>query len=136
LYNLLSNAVKFTPPGGAVEIGASLWRGNQAGGVGGNGGPPKQIDWAPEEGRMYLQIWVSDTGIGIRQEDLERIFQPFEQADGSHSRQYQGTGLGLSLTRRLAELHGGVVWAQSQGPGRGSRFNALITDYSHQTLSH
>jgi signal transduction histidine kinase len=58
---------------------------------------------------------VTDTGIGIRKEDLARIFKPFEQVDGTASRRYQGTGLGLSLAKRFAELHGGYLCVESGG---------------------
>ena len=102
LYNLLSNAVKFTPEGGRVELAA---RGRDGQGV---------------------EITVSDTGIGLAEADLERIFQPFEQGDNSASRKYQGTGLGLSLTKMMVELHGGRIWAESEGPKRGSRFHVLL----------
>jgi CheY-like chemotaxis protein len=64
---------------------------------------------------------VADTGIGILGEDQERIFEEFQQLDDPNGRSRQGTGLGLALTRRLAELHGGRVWVDSQ-PGEGSRF--------------
>jgi signal transduction histidine kinase len=73
-----------------------------------------------------LCISVQDTGIGIQGADLERIFAPFEQGDSSMSRLYQGTGLGLSLTKRLVELHGGRIWAESAGKGKGSRFIFII----------
>jgi signal transduction histidine kinase len=102
LYNLLSNAVKFTPDGGRVKL--------EARGLNGQG----------------VRITVSDTGIGVAEDDLERIFQPFEQGDNSAGRKYQGTGLGLSLTKRLVELHGGRLWAESEGPGRGSHFHVLL----------
>ena len=102
LYNLLSNAVKFTPDGGRVEL--------EARGLDGQG----------------VEITVSDTGIGLPEADLERIFKPFEQGDNSAGRNYQGTGLGLSLARKLVELHGGRIWAESEGPGRGSRFHVLL----------
>jgi signal transduction histidine kinase len=69
---------------------------------------------------------VEDTGIGIQGEDLERIFSPFEQVEGSANRRYQGTGLGLSLSRRIVELHGGTIWAESAGLGKGSTFRFLI----------
>jgi signal transduction histidine kinase len=98
LYNLLSNAVKFTPDRGSVLLEA-----RSADGQG-------------------IQITVSDTGIGLPEVDLERIFQPFEQGDNSTSRKYQGTGLGLSLTRKMVELHGGRIWAASEGPGKGFFF--------------
>jgi signal transduction histidine kinase len=102
LYNLLSNAVKFTPDGGTVEMEAQ----------GSNG--------------QGIKITVRDTGIGMTETDRERIFQPFEQGDNSASRKYQGTGLGLSITKRLVELHGGRIWAESEGLGRGSHFHVLL----------
>ena len=104
LVNLLSNAVKFTPEGG--EIGLEV--------IG------------DEEGEVvHLVVW--DTGIGILPEDRERLFQPFVQLDNSLSRRYEGTGLGLSLTYQLAELHGGSVALESDGvPGRGSRFTISL----------
>ncbi len=100
VYNLLSNAVKFTPDGGRVGIEARC-----------------------EDGK--LRVIVRDTGIGIAAADLERLFQPFRQLDGSMSRQHQGTGLGLSLVRHFAELHGGQVTVDSR-VGEGSRFTVEI----------
>ncbi len=119
-YNLLSNATKFTPDGGSITMTAM--RCNEAG---------QQIA-APEAEKSastagnWLKISVHDSGIGIKNEDLERIFKSFEQADGSSSRHYQGTGLGLSLTRRLVELHGGRIWTESEGPEQGSTFSFII----------
>jgi signal transduction histidine kinase len=109
LYNLLSNAVKFSQDSGQVNIST------------------KQVI-IPTDGNQQtaIEISVRDTGIGIRQEDLERIFDPFEQADNSASRRYQGTGLGLSLTKKLVELHGGKIWAESEGEGKGSTFSFII----------
>ncbi len=103
LYNLLSNAVKFTPDGGRVALTAAQIPGN-------NGDRPQ------------VEISVTDTGIGIAAADLERIFNTFEQVESSAARQFDGTGLGLALSRRLVELHGGRIWVESEGPGRGSRF--------------
>jgi signal transduction histidine kinase len=103
LYNLLSNAVKFTPDGGQIGLTAVAVPGL-------NGDGP------------VLEISVSDTGIGIAAEDLERIFQTFEQVESSTARHYEGTGLGLALSRRLVRLHGGRIRAESEGPGCGSRF--------------
>jgi signal transduction histidine kinase/CheY-like chemotaxis protein len=96
LSNLLSNAVKFTPAGGAVTVRLR-----------GDG------EW--------MRLAVEDTGIGIRPEDQGRIFDAFTQVDGSLARQYQGTGLGLTLVRRFVEMHGGRVSVESV-PERGSRF--------------
>ena len=73
-----------------------------------------------------VQISIDDSGIGIKNEDLKRIFDPFEQADSSLSRRFQGTGLGLSLTRSMVELHGGKIWAESEGEGKGAEFFFLV----------
>jgi signal transduction histidine kinase len=73
-----------------------------------------------------LRISVADSGIGIKEENIKRIFNPFEQADSAASRRYQGTGLGLSLTKRLIELHGGRIWVESEGEGKGSVFRFII----------
>ena len=98
LVNLLTNAVKFTPDGGAVGI-----------------------DVARIAGEHMLSIAVWDTGVGIADEDLSRLFRPFVQLDSRLSRQHAGTGLGLALVRRLVLLHGGEVRVESE-VGRGSRF--------------
>ena len=82
LLNLTTNAIKFTPEGGIVRI-------------------------AVEPKSAGLMIHVTDTGIGISQENIARLAQPFEQIDSQHSRQHEGTGLGLALSKSLVELHGG-----------------------------
>ncbi len=101
MHALLSNAVKFTPGGGSVRVTA-------------------------KQKKDLVEISVGDTGIGIRPEDLERIFNSFEQLDSSLSRRYEGTGLGLALTGKLVELHGGTIWAESKGEGKGSTFRFEI----------
>ena len=73
-----------------------------------------------------VQISVEDNGIGIKKEDAERILNPFEQDENSSSRRFQGTGLGLALTMSLVELHGGKIWAESEGVDQGSRFRFVI----------
>jgi signal transduction histidine kinase len=122
MYNLLSNAVKFTPDGGAISITAAACSGDSYGlrrfGNDGNG--------SGSTSGQFIEVVVRDSGIGIAAEDLERIFIPFEQADGSSSRQFEGTGLGLSLTRKLVELHGGLIRAESSGTGKGSCFRFVI----------
>ncbi len=124
LYNLLSNAVKFAADGGAVVLSAralsycqNRWMAKEMEVTGVPFHPPPS-DW--------VEISIQDTGIGIKQEDLERIFKPFEQGDISISRKYQGTGLGLSLSLQIVELHRGKIWAESEGPGKGSTFRFLI----------
>ncbi|MGB5985640.1 MAG: ATP-binding protein [Desulfobacterales bacterium] len=129
IYNLLSNAVKFTPRKGKITLGArccviedgkvptsdgrmlTLAGGNE------NSTPGRQA---------AIQMFVQDTGIGIENEALEYVFRPFEQVERSMSRNYQGTGLGLSLTRNFVELHGGAIWVVSQGADAGSTFFLVI----------
>jgi signal transduction histidine kinase len=95
LFNLLSNAVKFTPAGGRIDVSAARVNGE-------------------------IQVAVVDTGSGIAPEDLGRIFEEFQQTE-TGARQQEGTGLGLALSRRLVELHGGRIWVESE-VGVGSRF--------------
>ena len=112
MYNLLSNAIKFTPDGGNVVVTAVIQ--NAAGADASRTGDA-------------LRVAVTDTGIGIKVNDQERIFKEFEQVDSSYGRQQQGTGLGLALTKRLVEMHGGRIWVESAGiEGKGSTFTFLI----------
>ncbi len=120
LYNLLSNAIKFTPDGGYIRLSAGL---EARGAEGMPGGLPPAAQAG--DGKCLL-VSVTDSGVGIKADDLRRIFDPFEQADGSRSRKYQGTGLGLSLTRKLVESHHGRLWAESRGEGRGATFKFLL----------
>jgi signal transduction histidine kinase/CheY-like chemotaxis protein len=101
VWNLLSNSVKFTPRGGTVRV-------------------------CLERSEGQARIVVSDNGRGIAPEFLEHVFEPFRQADGSSTRSHRGLGLGLAIVRRLVELHGGQVRAESGGPGRGARFTVEI----------
>ena len=100
LVNLLSNAVKFTPEDGRIEVAAYF-----------------------EEDDLVLR--VTDTGIGIAEEDQEKIFQEFYQADASYARRYQGTGLGLALVRRMMSVHGGSVTVTSRR-GHGAAFQCVF----------
>jgi PAS domain S-box-containing protein len=134
LYNLLSNAVKFTPDGGKVCLSAQLVDCIVRPGL--RLEDPENLEIiAGENGmgevngkkhRKCVKFSVSDTGIGIKPEDQKRIFSPFEQVDGSTGRRYEGTGLGLSLTKKLVEIHGGKMWMKSEGEGKGSTFNFII----------
>ncbi len=123
MYNLLSNAVKFTPDGGEICVRAGLVSGTALKQLFPGLQDMKTVEVSYQES---VQVIVEDTGIGIRSEDLDRIFNPFEQVESSTGRRYQGTGLGLSLTRRLVELHGGRIWVESEGEGKGSRFTFAI----------
>ena len=101
VWNLLSNAVKFTPAGGRVSVSLARADGK---------------DW----------LTVSDTGMGIDAAFLEHVFDTFRQADASSTRQHGGLGLGLSIARRLVELHGGTIQARSEGAGRGAQFRVSL----------
>jgi len=98
LLNLLSNAIKFTPDGGHVMLTARV-----------------------EDGGRHVRVAVRDTGIGIAPEDRAKLFQEFVQLDAAPSRRYEGTGLGLALSKRLVELHGGAIGVES-ALGQGSTF--------------
>ncbi|MBD2341464.1 AAA family ATPase [Calothrix sp. FACHB-156] len=101
LINLLNNAVKFTPEGGSITL--------------------EFISPSATEPQNYLQIAITDTGIGIAPENFQRVFEPFIQIDSSFNRNYEGTGLGLALVKRIVELHGGEVTLTSE-LGVGSCF--------------
>ena len=108
LYNLIGNGIKFTEKG-TVEISAALLIGNEKSSI----------------SSSQLAITVSDTGMGIAEEKFERIFESFEQADGSTAREFGGTGLGLAVAKQLVELHGGKIWVSST-VGVGSQFTFTL----------
>jgi signal transduction histidine kinase len=109
LLNLLTNAIKYTHENGNVSVEARSQDG-------------------------FIEIWVTDTGIGIGQEDIDRIFQRFTQVDSSASRSQGGTGLGLAITKELVELHGGRIRVQSK-LGKGSSF-IFTMPISHEPADH
>ena len=118
MYNLLSNAIKFTPDGGRVTVTAAFQ--NEANGDAGQASETRLAGQA-------MRVAVTDTGIGIQARDQERVFKEFEQVDSSYGRRQQGTGLGLALSKRLIEMHGGRIWVESEGiEGNGSTFTFLI----------
>ncbi|WP_041603404.1 hybrid sensor histidine kinase/response regulator [Thioflavicoccus mobilis] len=102
LVNLLGNAVKFTPPGGSIGLDVAA---------------------DPERGELRFSVW--DTGVGIPEEQFERLFKPFVQLDTRAARQYDGTGLGLALASGMAELHQGRIRVDSE-VGEGSRFEIVL----------
>ncbi len=119
ITNLMGNAIKFTPENGSITLDAQL------AGIG------NEI--------CTLQISVSDTGIGIKPEQKERIFDSFEQAESSTTRKYGGTGLGLAISKKIVEMMGGTIWVESD-PGKGSTFSFTAqlergTNGTHALLS-
>ena len=125
LYNLVSNAIKFTEDGGRIDIKAttvsSTWLAD-------NIPFPDVLGYLSScNGSCtgFLKVSVSDSGIGIEPENLDKIFNAFEQVDTSISKKYPGTGLGLALCKRFLALHGGAIWAESEF-GRGSTFTFII----------
>ncbi|MFC2052238.1 sensor histidine kinase, partial [Chloroflexota bacterium] len=101
MFNLLSNAAKFTPDGGAITVEGK------------------------KEGKELI-ISVSDTGIGIAPEEQEKIFEEFYQSRSAIKDKTPGTGLGLPLTKNIVEMHSGRIWAESEGPDKGSRFTFTL----------
>ncbi|MDR3332321.1 MAG: response regulator [Synergistaceae bacterium] len=101
ITNLLSNAVKFTPEGGSIRLRASFVK--------------------EENGLCTIQVEVTDTGIGISEEQQARLFKSFQQADSSTSRNFGGTGLGLAISKRIVDLMGGQIWIES-ALGKGATF--------------
>ena len=100
LVNLLANAVKFTPEGGRIKVEARL-------------------------GDSAVIVSVTDTGMGIATEDQEAIFEEFRQVGSNYAQKREGTGLGLSLTRKFVEMHGGKIWVESE-LGKGSTFTFTL----------
>jgi PAS domain S-box-containing protein len=101
IWNLLSNAVKFTPEGGSIVVGL-------------------------RQRKFDVELTVSDTGVGIRQEFLPHIFERFEQGNPSITRRFGGLGLGLAIAKHLVDLHGGTIDAESEGDGKGARFTVVL----------
>ncbi len=113
LYNLIGNAIKFTPDGGRIDVTA------------------RRVQAAQGDA---IEIAVADTGIGLRPEDRERIFGEFEQVDSPYGREQLGTGLGLALSRKLVELHGGRIWVESE-VGGGSVFRFTLPERPRRLVS-
>ncbi len=120
--NLLNNAAKYTEPGGRIWLTAEVEPGigRRVSGVGSELADPTPDTRYPIPDALVLR--VRDSGVGLAPELLPRVFDLFTQADRSLNRSQGGLGLGLTLVRRLAELHGGSVHAESAGPGQGSEF--------------
>ena len=108
LVNLLGNAIKYTEDGGSITVSA---------------------DAIEEAGRLMVRVAITDTGIGIAESDLDRVFAEFEQVGSDYGRSQEGTGLGLALVRRLVMLHDGAIGVKST-PGVGSTFSFTIPAYA------
>jgi signal transduction histidine kinase len=102
LFNLVQNAIKYSPEGGEVLV----------------------VGEVPSTSAVLIR--VIDHGVGIAPGEEERIFERFHRTDNRLSRTTAGVGLGLYITRNIVEAHGGRIWAESAGPGRGSTFNILL----------
>ncbi len=126
LVNLAGNAIKFTEEGGVLlEVGlGEADPGEESPGEESPGEKPSGED-SPAKDTLELHFQVSDTGVGIPRDLLEELFEAFIQADDSSTRRHRGTGLGLAISRRLCELMGGRMWAESE-PGRGSTFHFTL----------
>ena len=124
VYNLLSNAVKFTPDGGQVTLRAGRAPRAEVGRRRG-ARTARSFPLADSESAEFLEISVTDSGIGISPEGLEHLFTPFSQIDSGLARKFEGTGLGLAMVKLLAELHGGVVGVES-AVGQGSCFTVWL----------
>jgi two-component system, NarL family, sensor histidine kinase BarA len=135
LTHLLANAIKFTPRGGDVVVAAEVAPLSAADHSSGPISPPPTM--APEElaRRFGVRVSVRDTGIGISPVAQARIFEPFFQVDQSSTREYGGTGLGLSLAKSYVEAHGGSIWVESE-PGRGSTFTLTLPSVPQDLYDH
>jgi len=124
IFNLLSNAIKFTEAGGSVSVTARRVESQ---------GPQNREDEStdyccylpPAPDGNFVEISVIDTGIGIKSEDISKLFDTFTQLESAYTKKHEGTGIGLVLSRQLVELHGGRIWLESE-LGVGSRFSFTI----------
>ena len=135
LYNLIDNAVKFTPDGGSVSVKARKLSSSELRVLSSESeekSPPLAkgdeggfFEKNSELNRNFVEVSVADTGIGIKSENIDKLFQPFSQFESPYTKKYAGTGIGLILIKRLVELLGGNIWVESEF-GKGSKFTFTI----------
>ena len=133
MTNLVHNAVKFTPPGGHIRVTAKDLPVDKHGNLRTTGMGLPEGQWHPQRGESWLVVIVQDTGVGISQEVLPRIFERFYKAD--QSRSGGGTGLGLAIAKHIVQAHGGHIWAQSI-EGQGSTFYFTLREATQSGDSH
>jgi PAS domain S-box-containing protein len=124
VYNLLSNALKFTPEGGRVTMRTAVVGRSEVGRQRAKW-PQRKLQKPVVDSEQFLEFSVSDTGIGIDELGMQRLFRPFSQIDSGLSRKFEGTGLGLAMVKLLAELHGGTAAVES-AVGQGSCFTVWL----------
>ncbi len=126
LGHVIENAVKFTPPRGSVTVAARRGAASRDAAPDVSAGSAETPPTARHVRGESVTVAVRDEGIGIPHDAIPRLFDPFYQVDGSSTREYGGTGLGLALTKRLVEQHGGRIWAESAGKWQGSTFMIVL----------
>ncbi len=119
VFNLLSNAFKFTRPGDRITMSLNRIDATKDADI------IAKLPDGMKDGKKYVHLSVSDTGKGIPHDDLVKIFAPFYQVDGSQPKEASGTGIGLSLTKLIVELHHGVIWAENNKDG-GAEFHVVL----------
>ena len=132
LYNLLSNAIKFTPAGGKVTVSTRRTTLEEVRTA--DRQAAEQLAAANPPAACYLEIKVADSGIGISPENMDKLFKQFSQVESSNTRSYEGTGLGLVISKTLVELHKGCIWVKSE-VGNGSAFTVVLPYADQPPLS-
>jgi len=116
MFSLLSNAAKFTPDGGEIRVAATRVAGSEL----------RVPDLEQQPTRDFVEVSITDTGVGVTPEDQEKVFKEFYQVKGGIRDKTPGTGLGLTLAKQLVEMHGGWIWMESEGEGKGSRLSFVL----------
>jgi two-component system sensor histidine kinase VicK len=120
LTNLVGNAIKYSPAGGHVRISAQIW--------------DRRAPDATANGHSWLRIVVCDQGLGLPPDSLEQIFERFYRVQDDTRLSIRGTGLGLAICKEIVQVHGGSIWAESDGPGRGSTFSFTLPAAQEQVV--